>query len=153
METWQISALGTTGKPVFGSYTIDPPVGAGTRIQIRIYITAEAKSDPPELPAAPATGEAYPACPIENADPDAEIPDSSLSIGDERILLGVYHESIGTIFHNRLNMYGFSSFILDFQGGWIKLPLSYGSLNIAGTDWTREQITSVIVSGKRRPGK
>ena len=24
METWQISALGTTGKPVFGSYTIDP---------------------------------------------------------------------------------------------------------------------------------
>lgn len=153
METWQISALGTTGKPVFGSYTIDPPVGAGTRIQIRIYITAEAKSDPPELPAAPATGEAYPACPIENADPDAEIPDSSLSIGDERILLGVYHESIGTIFHNRLNMYGFSSFRLDFQGGWIKLPLSYGSLNIAGTDWTREQITSVIVSGKRRPGK
>ena len=153
METWQISALGTTGKAVFGSYTIDPPVGAGTIIQIRIYITAEAKSDPPELPAAPATGEAYPACPIENADPDAEIPDSSLSIGDERILLGVYHESIGTIFHNRLNMYGFSSFILDFQGGWIKLPLSYGSLNIAGTDWTREQITSVIVSGKRRPGK
>lgn len=154
LETWQISALGTTGKAVFGSYTIDPPVGAGTIIQIRIYITAEAKSDPPELPADPATGEAYPVCPLENADPDAEIPTTARGVGTAKTVLAVYHESVGTIFSNRLNMYGLNTVGLDFQGGVLSLSSEYGSsMNIAGTDWSSEQLIGVRVSGKRRPGK
>ena len=154
METWQISALGTTGKAVFGSYTIDPPVGAGTIIQIRIYITAEAKSDPPELPADPTTGEAYPVCPLENADPDAEIPTTARGVGTAKTVLAVYHESVGTIFSNRLNMYGLKTVGLDFQGGFLSLSSEYGStMNIAGTDWSSEQLIGVRVSGKRRPGK
>ena len=144
LDSWNISAMSTTGKPLFGSYTINPTASYGSTIMIRIYITAE-----PGASQHPGSTDAYTGvCPTENADPTDTISESLPDSVDCKVAVGEEVAGVGSgsevKVNNALNLIGISSAILT--------PDAIQA-EIGDTGWTYEQVMTVIVSGKRRPGK
>lgn len=83
-------------------------------------------------------------CPTENADPGHAIAES---LPDTVTCKVPIEESNGylTRINNSLNLFGFDSHIAS--------PDTPVSSRIGETGWTYEQVMTVTVSGKRRPGK
>ena len=140
LTSWQVNLMATTGKPLFGSYVINPNASYGSTIMIRLYITAENTiSDNPGT--IPGSNVENIVCPTENADPGHTIADS---LPDTVTCKVPVEESIVylTRINNSLNLFGFDS-----------LASSDASITsrIGETGWTYEQVMTVTVSGKRRP--
>ena len=134
LDSWNISVMSTTGKPLFGSYTINPTASYGSTIMIRIYITAE--EDESLYPGQNGSG----ICPSENADPTSMIQESIPDSIDCKVAVYEAKGGSGTV-NNALNMCGINS------------SVHQNNAEIGDTGWTYEQVMTVIVSGKRRPGK
>lgn len=140
LTSWQVNLMATTGKPLFGSYVINPNASYGSTIMIRLYITAEnTVSDNPGI-----GGNNHIVCPTENADPGHTIAES---LPDTVTCKVPVEEGNGYLMriNNSLNLFGF-----DSQNVAPDNPVSS---RIGETGWTYEQVMTVTVSGKRRPGK
>lgn len=138
LDNWQVSSMSTTGKALFGSYTINPTASYGSTIMIRIYITAE-----PGESLYPGQSGEIGTCPTENADPTSMIAESFPNSIDCKVAVGEDTGYRGYL-SNALNLIGISSAFL--------LPDTFQA-EIEETGWTYEQVMTVVVSGKRRPGK
>ena len=142
LTSWQVNLMATTGKPLFGSYVINPNASYGSTIMIRLYITAENTISGNSG----VTGGYYEhiVCPTENADPGHTIAES---LPDTVTCKVPVEESTGylTRINNSLNLFGFDSHIASSDASITS--------RIGETGWTYEQVMTVTVSGKRRPGK
>lgn len=141
LTSWQVNIMATTGKPLFGAYVINPNASYGSTIMIRLYITAENTiSDNPGMTGGGATI----VCPTENADPGHTIAES---LPDTVTCKVPVEESTSyiTSINSSLNLFGFDS--------QTATPDTLVSSRIGETGWTYEQVMTVTVSGKRRPGK
>ena len=140
LTSWQVNLMATTGKPLFGSYVINPNASYGSTIMIRLYITAENTISGNSG----VTGSFYEhfVCPTENADPGHTIAESLPYTVTCKVPV---EESTGylTRINNSLNLFGFSSAIAR--------PDASITSRIGDSGWTYEQVMTVTVSGKRRP--
>ena len=141
LTSWQVNLMATTGKPLFGAYVINPTASYGSTIMIRLYITAE---NTISGNSGVTGGSNHIVCPTENADPGHAIAES---LPDTVTCKVPIEESNGylTRINNSLNLFGFDSLIAS--------PDTPVSSRIGETGWTYEQVMTVTVSGKRRPGK
>lgn len=141
LTSWQVNLMATTGKPLFGAYVINPNASYGSTIMIRLYITAE---NTISGNSGVTGGSNHIVCPTENADPGHAIAES---LPDTVTCKVPIEESNGylTRINNSLNLFGFDSLIAS--------PDTPVSSRIGETGWTYEQVMTVTVSGKRRPGK
>ena len=141
LTSWQVNLMATTGKPLFGAYVINPNASYGSTIMIRLYITAENTISGNSRVTG---GSNHIVCPTENADPGHAIAES---LPDTVTCKVPIEESNGylTRINNSLNLFGFDSHIAS--------PDTPVSSRIGETGWTYEQVMTVTVSGKRRPGK
>ena len=142
LTSWQVNLMATTGKPLFGSYVINPNASYGSTIMIRLYITAE-KNISGNSGVTSGLWE-HIVCPTENADPGHTIAES---LPDTVTCKVPVEESTGdlTRINNSLNLFGCDSYIASSDASITS--------RIGETGWTYEQVMTVTVSGKRRPGK